>query len=546
MALRLTNSGIPQAATLHGDDQTTFPCSICSKQFTKRLSRNRHVLYCRQMQLRQHHSRKKSCTLCRRAKTRCSETVPQCLRCKAKGLVCKYDGERRINFDLQLLGEYGSDSRIDRGVDLTTPGTELAMLATKTWQLSSLDSRNEESPWSDFQLNSLPPHDPIQNSLHNPTNSDWDIPIPQDEGLYDSFGSYSLDQIAQDMCNSARQPIMSSYSSSGQITSHPQADSSLFSSPQGFLQDFSDLNMAATDTSLLSARAARIEPISSTARKIGLFRRRERSFGSQLSAYYLLQTLRSYPKMMSSGNLPPFIHEYGDFAIGSTEAHNSFLPEPLAICKSIMCMYFSKTSASTSFVWRTIEMELSRLETEYLGFDEKTLMSALQALTIYILIATLEEDNLSPGIDVKMLHVMIAVATKIEDPNYTYRIAQYGVWHKWILQESRDRTFTLLFIINKLFDINPTNDSNICNAILAMPIPAHKSLWQASSHSEWKKVHTEFLQKREGRPTLTYRDMVELHQKTQVSQKDTLGDMDDWFLNLDGFGTFVLMTATSI
>ena len=82
-------------------------------------------------------------------------------------------------------------------------------------------------------------------------------------------------------------------------------------------------------------------------------------------------------------------------------------------------------------------------------------MSALQALTIYILVATLEEDNLSPSIDAKMLHVMMVsfpnyfdnrfptplkvVAGKLEDPNYAYSIAQYGDWHEWILQESRDR-----------------------------------------------------------------------------------------------------------
>jgi hypothetical protein len=34
-------------------------------------------------------------------------------------------------------------------------------------------------------------------------------------------------------------------------------------------------------------------------------------------------------------------------------------------------------------------------------------MSALQALTIYILLATLEEDNLSPSIDARMLNVMM-------------------------------------------------------------------------------------------------------------------------------------------
>ncbi len=130
------------------------------------------------------------------------------------------------------------------------------------------------------------------------------------------------------------------------------------------------LNTADTEMSLLSARAARIESISSTAKKNGLFRRRERSFGSQLSCYYLLQTLRSYPKMMLSGAFAPFIHENcgvfssRDLVTGSMESPNPLLPEPLAICKSIMCMYFSKTSESTSFIWRTIETELNRLHVD--------------------------------------------------------------------------------------------------------------------------------------------------------------------------------------
>jgi hypothetical protein len=94
-------------------------------------------------------------------------------------------------------------------------------------------------------------------------------------------------------------------------------------------------------------------------------------------------------------------------------------------------------------------------ESQFQIFDEWTLMSALQALTIYILVATIEEDNLSPSIDVRILHVMMvgqpnssekflltlvqSVAAKIENPNYMYGIAQFGEWQEWTLQESRDR-----------------------------------------------------------------------------------------------------------
>ena len=150
--------------------------------------------------------------------------------------------------------------------------------------------------------------------------------------------------------------------------------SSLPQSSQLFLQHYSHPTSWETEMSLLSAQAARINSISTTAQKRGLFRRRELSFGSQLSGYYLLQTLRSFPKMLLSGTgaLPPFIHEYcspsdhEDPSVGPLVQSRNPVPlqEPLAICKSIMHMYFSKTSESASFVWRTIEMELNRLSTE--------------------------------------------------------------------------------------------------------------------------------------------------------------------------------------
>lgn len=141
-------------------------------------------------------------------------------------------------------------------------------------------------------------------------------------------------------------------------------------SPRELPQYSPYLDTVNADMSLLSARAARFESISSTAEKRGLFRRREKSFGSQLSGYYLLQTLRSYPRMILSSTLPAFIHEKcgslgaRGLVVGSIESSDLLLPEPLANCKSIMSLYFSETAGSTSFVWKIIDMELDRLGTE--------------------------------------------------------------------------------------------------------------------------------------------------------------------------------------
>jgi hypothetical protein len=118
-----------------------------------------------------------------------------------------------------------------------------------------------------------------------------------------------------------------------------------------------------------SSLSGGIESISSASYKRSLFTRRSQSIGSQLGCGYLLHTLRSYPYLMLSDTLPPFIHHiYRDFDNTgfprTTGRTASTLTEPLAICKSIMHMYSSKTKESSAFVWRTIQMELTRLDKE--------------------------------------------------------------------------------------------------------------------------------------------------------------------------------------
>jgi hypothetical protein len=78
-----------------------------------------------------------------------------------------------------------------------------------------------------------------------------------------------------------------------------------FGSPEVFL-DSSYVAAVDAESSLPSAG---IEPIPSASHEKCLFKRRQRYNGWQLSCYYLLQTLRSYPEMMLYDALPPFIHE---------------------------------------------------------------------------------------------------------------------------------------------------------------------------------------------------------------------------------------------
>ena len=175
------------------------------------------MLYCRQRQLKQNPSRKKSCTLCRRAKTRCSEAIPRCTRCKAKGLDCKYDHENSALLFLEL-GERESDH--DVGLNLPASRAEPPALPTQALQIPLLNPTNGENSQINFRLNSLAsPQDYLPGQLlDHEIDFNLDLEVPQYENWLDPN---RIDEIAQDVCESARQLTVSPDSGgSRRITGH--------------------------------------------------------------------------------------------------------------------------------------------------------------------------------------------------------------------------------------------------------------------------------------------------------------------------------------
>jgi hypothetical protein len=91
--------------------------------------------------------------------------------------------------------------------------------------------------------------------------------------------------------------------------------------------------------------------------------------GSALTRAYCMSTLRSYPGMLyhNDGTLPPFIHAQSPLSGWETDSEcaNSgtvVLPEPLAICSSIMRMCMARSPGNLAFIWRTIQAESRRIE----------------------------------------------------------------------------------------------------------------------------------------------------------------------------------------
>lgn len=105
----------------------------------------------------------------------------------------------------------------------------------------------------------------------------------------------------------------------------------------------------------------------------------------------------------------------------------------------------------------------------------------------------------------------------------------------------------LLFIIHLLFDINPGQRAKALSGLSQLPLPAYKSIWQAVTESEWKTDYSAWLREREGRPALSYGDLVNHGAGGQKGDEvPTLKDLNTWFVNVDAFGILIMMAATSL
>jgi hypothetical protein len=90
---------------------------------------------------------------------------------------------------------------------------------------------------------------------------------------------------------------------------------------------------------------------------------------SFLTTQVLWGQLKAYPKKMIQGQLPPFIYPSCvlDDVLPRNCAVNGVhrcLSGPLAVCASLVSMFYSRTPTSSSFVWKTIYTEVKRLKSE--------------------------------------------------------------------------------------------------------------------------------------------------------------------------------------
>ncbi|KAL7942485.1 hypothetical protein V8C42DRAFT_146146 [Trichoderma barbatum] len=468
-------------------------------------------------------SRKKSCTQCRLAKARCSLSYP-CSRCRDRDDLCEYSHKVRNISRGQILAPkpqqrtsgIGNAASVERQ-NYANERSLSAPLALRTSDMYNIDGISYAMGSSSFAAAISDIQPPLGESDNNRALHNY--PFASNQGT--------------DIGRDNREALQ---------------DFSPVISPRFFYQIIRDNE--SLHYPFLTGINMMLMPLD--------YRLRSRVLASQLdvglrvdkflSAKMLLGQIGAYPKMMAKGkHLPPFIHPpcvlVDVYPRACNESRHYCLPEILAICSSLLQMFYNTTPGSSSFAWKTIYEHQSHLYRE-----------ALQATILYMLLQLQDPDTIDTNDTISLLETVGILAKRMYAilPYYIPAANTSGLDRQsWVLIESARRTICLLYATEIILHImGGTLRQGLCNGYFNNPLPSTRDLWDAISTAEWAERYAQSLKGDSRDSLLRIQDLKSWQQYsdsevTGEREQQALAKIAHWCENLDSFGALIWI-ATKI
>jgi len=273
-------------------------------------------------------SRKKSCVPCRAAKARC-DLATVCSRCSERGLQCKYS-DKGLSLSGPHILPHAETSHLDESGETAMHGIELSRDVDQDSAALTIEDIGWPTPgWNNSEF--------LQSSV--------------DDLTLGAFGE-----------------ILAQQSHIGTLTQSSTEYSQMQTPPvRGISKDRQHRLPSDGQTRCSQEAEDRLEVISGGAYRNIFSPRKSTTTQSFLTARVIWGKFMTYPKMLIQGHLPPFIYPscvFNDVLPQNCTVNgiHQCLPEALAVCAGLVIMFESRTPASSSFVWRSIDTEVKRLK----------------------------------------------------------------------------------------------------------------------------------------------------------------------------------------
>ncbi|KAF1988170.1 hypothetical protein K402DRAFT_402874 [Aulographum hederae CBS 113979] len=481
-----------------GEVVKPFKCDLCNKCYARDDLLARHRRSCQPNKIT---SKRKACSACVKAKSKCCYSQPTCSRCQKRSLLCEY---LKIPKSGQSSGrssppDYSMDS------DMSDASSFMSFSST-TGAATSLADPTANDPLWNFQwtmptLNSWT-SDP---TFDTPTQAKDFTLLPHDSTNTSATGSPLQSSAASISAASSYQNTPSSWQMMSLATT-PSNGSSNQSSER------SSVNPVATTTGSSIPSAGPTAPMMTFPSPVpGLSMYPDTSSNEHPSLPTLLATIQSYPeRLVSDAYQSPFVHRELYYR-GSSDM-TTMPKSAMAIC----CASGLKTKGDASFVRRVIAAERHRLVEAFHKYTYIEEWDALHAAWLYELMELFEPqtertDQWQPCPRVKGLHRPLLLkmtrrfvhshpeVTTPSPPLSPTTSLNYGAtpsaWLSWYVAETARRTIFLANLVNFLASLDtvsgeqsPYYEPLDDELILSMQLPSSERTWSARSEGEWREA----------------------------------------------------------
>ncbi|KAK1754281.1 hypothetical protein QBC47DRAFT_40691 [Echria macrotheca] len=290
-----------------------------------------------------------------------------------------------------------------------------------------------------------------------------------------------------------------------------------------------------------------------------------------LTSRVIYGQLTSYPKLLidGRGRLPPFIFpmcildgESMDECRLRGNGNHTCLPGTLAICVSLLHMFYNRTPASADYVWKTIYDFQRSLQPKIAALDTRELVEALQAMVLFILIQASDIQSAHKNYPASLISTVREIGVRLHELEFYQERVSHGQGSEsrrdWTLRESARRTLCVLYMVETVFEVIISYQTTLsdCQGCGRIPLPAERALWEPVDHATWISKYSELTRRavvRSSSATLTISTLKRLCRRGSTltegaSERDLDGgsrleELDYWCEMADEFGTLVWMSA---
>ncbi|KAI5360705.1 hypothetical protein Slin15195_G086210 [Septoria linicola] len=238
--------------------------------------------------------------------------------------------------------------------------------------------------------------------------------------------------------------------------------------------------------------------------------------------------------------------------------------EPLANCISLVHMIGSP-KGSRKLLWRNVRLECERMRADRHSFDAMTVLTAMQALSIYVLIRLDEGETEHNNLDVQLHYTVTILADRMAQLDCVRKTEQLEkpsdrpTWYDWLMEESRRRLSIVYRIINMLVYFEPPGLCSPPSDLILAPLPARKLLWEATeeqyeSHMRSQEVDYAYAMAKTGglvrltdvtsSPLLDHTELTYEYEMLGAATTRGTASWEEWLADMDGFGGLIVLAAS--